>query len=52
MRTDAALTHEELESISVAGVSSFVSGKIVDALGNPIVDALGNNIIHVDDIIS
>lgn len=49
MRTDASLTHEELEVISVSGVGSYVAGKIVDALGNPIIDALGSYIIHTDD---
>jgi len=51
IRTDAALTHEELNNISSSGVSGLVSGAIVTAVGDNLVDANGNYIIHVNDTI-
>ena len=49
MRTDVAVDLEEFNELAPAGVGGgYLSGRILDALGNFIVDANGNNIIHVD----
>ena len=49
MNTDAFVSNAQMDEISPSGVTGFISGNILDAVGNNIVDANGNNIIHVSE---
>lgn len=45
--TDGTISQQQLDQISMAGVTGFLSGYLLDEAGNNIVDEAGNKIIHV-----
>lgn len=48
VRTDAVVEQTSIDEISMAGVTGFLSGRIIDVEGNSIIDVEGNNIVHIN----